>query len=172
MDPALAALAGKVLAGLLDEAAKIRPHVHGEWHGALEYVQDGELYHVRQRADDPLRLWVPELGFEYAYRGGFDSDGGSVPKVLQDIPRLRLKPDSFLKSYFLHDYLYAEAGCWCRAPEARVWSWMPVTRSMADCLLYIALTAEDATLAESRAIFRAVRFGGAIAWHKHRREAL
>lgn len=172
MDPALAALAAKLGDKLLDEALSIRPHVHGEWLGVLEYDKDEprKLYHVRQPADNPLRLYIPDLGFEYAYRGGYDSDGGSIPSFFQDIPRLRLKPDSFLRSYFLHDFCYAHAACWCRLPGACAWSRMPVTRAIADCLLYVGLTAEDATLAEARAIFRAVRLGGSIAWRQHRRE--
>lgn len=169
MDPALAALAAKVAASLLDEALKVKPHVHGEWLGTLEYDKDGPLYIVRQPAKDPLRLYVPELGFEYAFQGGFESDGGSIPSFFQDVPRLRLKPDSFLRTYFLHDYCYLKAACWVRLPGACAWSWLPLTRAMADCLLYVGLTAEDATLAEARAIFRAVRIGGGIAWRQHRR---
>lgn len=170
MDPALAALAGKVLAGLLDEALTVRPHVHGEWLGQLLYDQHGDRYTVVQSADAPLRLAVPALGFEYAYRGGFESDGGSIPAVFQHIKRLRLTPDAFLRSYFLHDYAYAFAACWVREPGGRVWAHLPLTREMADCLLYVGLSAEDATLAEARAIYRAVRIGGGMAWRQHRRE--
>ena len=170
MDPALAALAAKVGSALLDEALKIKPHVHGEWLGSLEYDQDGPLYLVRQPAKEPLRLYIPELRFEYAFKGGFTSDGGSIPSFFQDINRLRLKPDSFLRTYFLHDYCYLKAACWVRIPGSDRWAWLPLTREMADCLLYVGLTAEDATLAEARTIYRAVRVGGGLAWRNHRRE--
>lgn len=169
MDAALAAMARVSGKKILDCALGVRPHIYGEWRGRLAFDLDGDGYHVRQSADEPLRLFVPDLGFEYSFRGGFDSDGGSIPKILQDIPRLRLKPDSFLRSYFLHDYCYAVAVCWCRRPDAHVWSSFPLTRAMADCLLYVGLTAEGATLAEARAIYRAVRIGGSVAWRKHRR---
>ena len=93
MDVALATLAKKMAPALLDAALELKPHVHGEWLGKLVYeVAPGGLWHVRQKAEDPLRLLVPELGFEYAFQGGFFSDGGSIPKVLQGIPKMRLKP--------------------------------------------------------------------------------
>jgi hypothetical protein len=172
MDPALAAFAAKLGAKLLNEALKIKPHVHGEWLGTLDFDKDAfrKLYLVRQPAEDPLRLWIPELGYEYAYRGGFQSDGGSIPTIFQAIKQLRLKPDSFLRSYFLHDFCYATASCWVRQSDAPTWARMELNREMADCLLYVGLTAEDATLAEARTIYRAVRIGGGIAWRSHRRE--
>lgn len=171
MDPALASLAATVGSALLEEALKIKPHVHGEWLGSLEYDKDGPLYLVRQPAKEPLRLYIPELGYEYAYRGGFESDGGSIPVAFRAIKKLRLRPDEFLRSYFLHDYAYANAAVYVRPlGTADVWSRMPLDRAMADCLLYVGLTAEDATLAEARAIYRAVRIGGSFAWRKHRRE--
>lgn len=169
MDAALAAMAAGFGKKILDSALGVRPHVCGEWRGKLAFDMDGGIYHVRQVADDPLRMFVSDLGFEYSFRGGFDSDGGSIPKILQDLPRLRLKPDSFLRSYFLHDYCYALAGCWCRRPDAIAWSSLPLTRAMSDCLLYVGLTSEGATIAEARAIYRAVRIGGSVAWRKHRR---
>ena len=169
MDSALEAMAAGLGKKILDDLLSERPHVFGTWRGRLAFDLDGGIYHVRQVADDPLRLVVPALGFEYSFRGGFDSDGGSIPKILQGIPRLRLKPASFLRSYFMHDYCYAAAGCWCRRPDAHAWSSLPLTRAMADCLLYAGLTAEGATLAEARAIYRAVRIGGSVAWRKHRR---
>lgn len=170
MDPALAALAAKMGKALLDEALKIKPHVHGEWLGDLVFDKgrDG-MYWVRQSAENPVRLLVPELGYEYAWKGGFSSDGGSIPKILQGIPNLRLHPDDFPRSYFLHDYAYATASCWTRPAGGGVWAQLPLKRGWADCLLYVGLTAEDATLAEARAIYRAVRLGGVFAWRQHRR---
>lgn len=150
-------------------ALSIRPHVHGEWMGDLRFERDGEIWHVQQPAEYPCRLWIPQVGFEYAWKGGFDSDGGSIPAIFQTIKQLRLRPDAFLRSYFLHDYCYAAAVCWCRRPDARAWSRLALTRAIADCLLYVGLTAEGATLAEARAIYRAVRIGGSVAWRKHRR---
>lgn len=169
MDPTLASLAASLGAKLLNEALTIKPHVHGEWLGTLDFNKDASLYRVRQPAENPLRLWIPELGFEYGYKGGFISDGGSIPAIFQAIKQLRLKPDSFLKTYFLHDYCYATASCWCRRPDSSVWSRLDLDRAMADCLLYVGLTAEDATLAEARTIYRAVRIGGGVAWRQHRR---
>lgn len=170
MDPALASFAAGLGAKLLNEALKIKPHVHGEWLGTLDFDKGAGVYHVRQPAANPLRLWIPELGFEYAYKGGFVSDGGSIPAIFQAIKQLRLKPDSFLKSYFLHDFCYATASCWCRRPNAPSWAHLDLNRAIADCLLYVGLTAEDATLAEARTIFRAVRIGGGVAWRQHRRK--
>jgi len=169
MDPTVTAIAGKALLALLEGACKVKPHVHGEWRGELLFDRTGDLFHVRQSATDPLRLVVPAVGYEYAYKGGFDSDGGSIPVLFRAIKQLRLKPDDFLKSYFLHDFAYASASVWTRkAGTSSPWARLPLDRAMADCLLYVGLTAEDATLVEARAIYRAVRIGGSIAWRQHR----
>ena len=169
MDPAVTAIAGSALAALLDEFLKLKPHIHGEWTGDLLYDRHGDLYTVRQSAANPLRLAIPSIGFEYAYKGGFESDGGSIPIVFRAIKKLRLRPDDFLKSYFLHDYAYATASLWTRElGTSSPWARLHIDRAMADCLLYVGLTAEDATLVEARAIYRAVRIGGSIAWRQHR----
>lgn len=170
MDPALLSLAEKLARELVVELAKVRPHVHGEWLGRLEYERANGLYQVRQPSEDPLRLWVPELGFEYAYRGRFLSDGGSIPKILQKIPYLHLQPDAYLRSYFTHDYGYEHEYIWCRPRGAETWTQLPVDRVMMDCILYIGLTAENATLADARIIYRAVRVAGESAWRRCRKK--
>lgn len=169
---ALATLAGKLLKELLDEACKIKPHVHGEWRGQLLYaeIRPG-IYRVAQDVADPRRLWVPALGYEYAWRGGFESDGGSIPKALQTVPNLHLHPLDYPSAYFAHDYMYDTETIWVREPGG-VWHEMNVDRAMADCILYIGLTADNATLADARLIFRAVRLAGQRAWNRCRRVPL
>ena len=150
--------------------AAVLPRARGEWRGALTARAEGRGWRVANGAADPCRLYVSEVGLEYAFGNDFWSDGGSIPRPVQGAKHLRLKPDSFPRAYFLHDFLYARATAHVREPGGK-WVQVPVTRLEADTLLYCGLVAEGATALEARLIFRAVRLFGEKAWKAHRKAA-
>ena len=167
MHAATAALAAKAARSAAKALLSIPAPRKGRWSGAYAAKRTGKLWEVVQSQKDPMRLWVEVLDLEYAWAGCQTSDGGSIPHACQAIKGLRLKPDSFLKSYFLHDALYARGGAFVREP-GRLWHWVGLERREADALLYCGLCSEGATLAEAQTIYRAVRMFGRHAWNKCR----
>lgn len=169
MNAATAALAAKAAKLAASELLKLPAPPHGEWRGAYiaKLTSGGVWWWVEQSAADPMRLFANDLGLEYSWGGRLLSDGGSIPKACQGIKELRLKPDSFLKSYFLHDACYSRAWTCVREPGKK-WHSVRIDRRQADALLYCGLCAEGATLAEAQTIYRAVRMFGHRAWAQHR----
>jgi len=145
------------------------PRARGEWRGALTCKAEGLGWRVENGEANPCRLFIPEAGLEYAFGNDFWSDGGSIPKPVQGAKHLRLKPDSFPRAYFLHDWLYEHAKANVREPDGK-WTQVAVTRLEADTLLYCGLVAEGATALEARVIFRAVRVFGEKAWKNCRKK--
>jgi hypothetical protein len=78
------------------------------------------------------------------------SDGGSIPKIFQNI----FSPVKYLGSYLLHDWLYAS--------ESK-------SRGEADYILLEALKAQGANWLTRQTIYRAVRAGGWVVWNKHKK---
>lgn len=171
MNATAAALAAKAAKIAARELLKLPAPRKGGWRGCYiaERTGDGKRWWVEQSATDPMRLLVDDLALEFSWGGRLFSDGGSIPKAAQAIKDLRLKPDSFPKSYFLHDALYERGGAFVREPGG-TWHEVPVDRRQADALLYCGLGAEGATLAEAQTIYRAVRMFGNRAWAKCRKE--
>ena len=167
MNATAAALAAKLAAR---ELLKLPAPPHGEWRGAYvaERRLDG-LWHVVQSQTDPMRLFVTDLGLEFAWAGQLVSDGGSIPKAFRHVNGLNLAPDAYLETYFHHDALYERAKVWVRKPGGK-WHEVPVDRRQADAQLYCGLGARHATLAEAQTIYRAVRMFGHRAWAKCRKE--
>jgi hypothetical protein len=163
--------ARKLARDLGEKAAAALPRARGEWRGHLIAEAEGKGWRVRTDPADPCRLFVAETGLEYRWDGEFWSDGGSIPKAFQGAKHLRLRPDSFPRSYFLHDDVYANWRVFVREDGTKEWRRVPVTRLEADTLLYVGLVAECATALEARVIFRAVRMFGHHAWNAHRRDA-
>lgn len=163
----LSAKAAKATAAAL---LRVRAPRKGAWRGT--YIAKEESpgqWRVVQSRSDPMRLFVEALRLEFSWAGTLDSDGGSIPRILQKSPHLRLRPDAFLKSYFLHDAAYRAAALFVRAPEAgNRWREISLDRREADALLYCGLCAEGATLAEAQAIYRACRLFAWRAWNAHR----
>lgn len=170
MNAASAALAAKAAKLAARELLKLPAPRKGEWRGCYiaEPCSGGKEWLVEQPASDPMRLFVADLALEFAFGGRLRSDGGSIPKACQGIKALRLKPDSFLKSYFLHDACYGRGRVEVREPGGK-WHAVPLDRRQADALLYCGLGAEGATLAEAQTIYRAVRMFGHRAWNQNRK---
>lgn len=169
MNAAAAALAAKAAKIAARELLKLPAPPHGEWRGSYVAERKGDLWLVVQSQADPMRLYVKSLGLEFAWAGRILSDGGSIPKAAQSIRALRLKPDSFPKSYFHHDALYKRRKVWVREPGGD-WHEIEIDRRGADAQLYCGLGAEKATLAEEQTIYRAVRMFGWRAWEEDRKE--
>lgn len=68
-------------------------------------------------------------------RGTFDTDLGSVPRILHAIPGLG--KDDWEMSYLFHDKICKDGGAWC----GDVFIWF--TREQADSLLYMMVKAES-----------------------------
>ncbi|MBQ7252299.1 MAG: DUF1353 domain-containing protein [Kiritimatiellae bacterium] len=153
-------------------AATALPRSRGTWAGSYvaEKVRGG--WRVANAPDTPCRLAVDGAGIDYAFGTElFFTDGGSIPKPVQGVKHLRLAPDSFPKTYFLHDWCYAHAAVLARKTGGDgPWLCLPVTRLEADTLLYCGLVAEGATALEARLVFRAVRMFGRRAWAKCRKK--
>lgn len=139
-------------------------------------------------AVDPLR-WKHEGGTEYRMDDPLITDGGSTPKLARDACKNWADLDpfgGFRREFYFHDAAYRSAGCWVRLPTVLAkehgldvakgkvltdWLWMPLSRAMADLLLFQQLPSSGGRNGEVQAIYRAVRLGAARAWRNHRRRA-
>lgn len=194
----LAKVAWRLVRMWAQKKARIRGEWLGRWKSvtpadAVAAAQAG------YNADTPTRLivndrrdprrWRHESGTEYMPDTPGITDGGSTPALARDAVKkwADLEPfGKFADAYFFHDAVYRDAGCWVRLPKAEAakhglsvpkgsdlsaWTWMPLTRAMADTLLFQQMPSCGGRNGEVQAIFRAVRVGAARAWRNHRRRA-
>lgn len=162
----VAKAAAKLALSLLRKwAAKHGPKL-AEWRGTLLCEREsGKLWRVSQNPEDPCRLFVPAIGLEYAWPpGGWSSDGPSIPATVCKL--LQCSRESFLKSGFLHDFIYQNAAVYARFPDG-LWSRIPVAKRDADVLLRAALSAEGASEGQAAAIYAGVRTPFAAAAWRH-----
>ena len=98
-------------------------------------------------------------GQRYIIPGGFEADGGSVPRLLW----WWMPPfgDRAQAAYLLHDYLYNEAE-----------QFPGMTRKIADDLLHEAAIADGMPSLRAYLIWCAVRLFGGRAWEEYRQEAI
>ena len=145
-----------------------------------------ECRFVAHDARDPLHF-AHESGYDYMFDTPLITDGGSTPKLARKACKdwADLEPFGRFKfAFFFHDAAYRDAGCWVRLPRSVAvehgvkvepgasktkWTWMRLTRGMADTLLFQMMPSLDGRNGEINAIFRAVRVGGGGAWKRHRR---
>ena len=189
----LAAVAAKYVKEWATKDARVR----GKWEGRLMvdlpadigaiieagYSPRDECRFIVNCEDDPLRF-VHESGYEYKMDTPLVSDGGSTPKIARGLCKswADLEPfGKFKHAFYFHDAAYRDAGCWARLPkmvaehygiamdgDKSVWTWMPLTRGMADTLLFQMMPSSDGHNGEVNAIFRALCLGGGSAWTAHR----
>lgn len=152
------------------------PRQLGEWLGEyrIQPPEDDKRSTFHQSPTDPLRLLVyGDVRLEYMLSGKYPTDFGSIPKLIQklgkNIKMLKLAPRDFERAYLHHDGLYRFAGVYVRPVGEIEWTWVSITRAEADALLYIGLTAEKATRAQSQVIYRGVLIGAGRAWRIHRK---
>ena len=152
------------------------------------YSEKDECRLVVHDSFDPLRF-RHESGYEYMFDTPLVSDGGSVPKLAQEACKswAELSPfGKFKRDFYFHDAAYRDAGCWVRLPreeanrfqidvpfnsDLSVFTWMPLTRRMADTLLFQMMPSSGGRNGEVNAVFRALRLGGGSAWRHHRERA-
>ena len=163
MDPIVAKAALPVAKAAVKLLLSAKPSRKDRWRGTYTATKNGKYWIVTNDPADPSRLYVKHVGLEYAFAGTIRSDGGSIPKALQGVKGMRLKPDSFPRTFFQHDANYDTGTVFVRIPGGE-WVEVPIDRQTADALLYIGLCAEDATLAEAHAIYRPVRMFGWRNW--------
>ena len=132
--------------------------------------------------DTDPRRFRHESGWEYMADTPIITDGGSTPVLARKACKkwADLSPfGRFKDAFYFHDAAYRSRGCWVRMPreaanehgidvplgsELSVWTWMPLTRGMADTLLFQMMPSLGGRNGEINAIFRAVRVGGGRAW--------
>lgn len=128
----------------------------GHWWGKARY--EFRLYDA-----DPLTwhcggLWAqPDRHFE--------SDGGSIPRLVQCIPALQ--KDRYWRSYGFHDSAYRYGGWYVRMADG-AFRFVRLTRAEADEWLYRMIIAEGGTLATARTVWAAVRACGWACWSSKR----
>jgi hypothetical protein len=194
----LAKVAWQLVRKWAHKTARVRGEWLGRWKSvtpadAVAAAQAG------YKADTPTRLivndsrdprrWRHESGTEYMPDTPGITDGGSTPVLARDAVKkwADLEPfGKFADAFYFHDAAYRDAGCWVRLPKAEAakhglsvpkgsdlsaWAWMPLTRAMADTLLFQQMPSLGGRNGEVQAIFRAVRVGAARPWRNHRRRA-
>lgn len=127
-----------------------------------------------------------ESGYDYMLETPLVTDGGSTPRLARKLCKKWADLEPFGKfriPFFNHDANYTHAGCWVRLPREEAnkyeidvplgadrsdWIWMPLSRVMADTLLFQMMPSCGGRNGEVNAIFRAVRVGGGRAWRRHR----
>jgi Protein of unknown function (DUF1353) len=85
-------------------------------------------------------------------RCGADSDGASIPPVINAIPGFNKFEGDTLPAALAHDMLYATELC---------------TRAEADWVFYILLRANGVSWWRARTYYRMVRIFGGFTWKKH-----
>jgi len=119
----------------------------GQWWGRMRYE-------FRLDADDPLR-WI-EGGYCWQPDRHFDSDGGSIPRLVQCVPALQ--KDRYWASYGFHDSHYRYGGLY------QAGLFIKESRRKADERLYRQLLAEGATTATAKTVWGFVRAFGGFCW--------
>jgi len=155
----------------------------GEWRGTYRtnpatveeavangYRADQPCIRVTVDSRYPLRF-VHETGVEWAIGSGLVSDGGSIPSWAQMSLKKWFELDpkgGKLKAFLIHDEAYHNGGLWMRPDAKSKWQFVPVTRAVADMLLFQGLTAcEWTTNADCCAIYAAVRSPlGRASWRR------
>ena len=173
--------------------ARVRGEWIGSWEMETE-VSEEAAAQAGYNPRTPCRLVVAgepdprrfrhEGGWEYMADTPLITDGGSTPQIARNACKeyADLEPfGKFKDAFYFHDASYLSRGCWVRMPredankhgldiplgsDMSVWTWMPLTRAMADTLLFQMMS--DGRNGEINAIFRAVRVGGGRAWRAHR----
>lgn len=123
----------------------------GPWWGKTRYE-------FMSPAIDPL-TWH-QGGFLWQPDRHFDSDGGSIPRLVQCIPALQ--KDRYWASYGFHDSHYRYGGVY------RDGLFVKESRAKADDRLYDQLLAQGATTATAKTVWGFVRAFGGFAWDTRR----
>ena len=100
-------------------------------------------WHISVKADT--------YGFDLVLKAGFSTDGGSIPKVAQNIYN---PVDEFMIGYLPHDGMYAS-----ETPEDRI---------IADNVLFDLIEFRGMSWAARQTVYASVRVGGAFVWAGHK----
>lgn len=175
--------------------ARVRGRWRGDWaleisadpEAAMQAGYNGAVCRLVVNGEDDPRRFQHESGWEYKADTPLVSDGGSTPVIARHACKdwADLEPfGTFKDPFYFHDAAYKSRGCWVRMPrsdankhgidvlfdsEMSIWTWMPLTRTMADTLLFQMMPSCGGRNGEINAIFRAVRVFGGSAWRQHRR---
>lgn len=133
-------------------------------------AKDG-VFLVSTPPEDPVRLEHVPTGRKLAVPfSSMETDFASVPKAAQRLgaksPALHLRPRDYELAAFFHDQLYAAGWCWAVQRERAVK--VPVTKTQADAMLFVALECCGATHADGLAYHGAVSLFGGKAWKRCR----
>jgi hypothetical protein len=115
------------------------------------------------------RLTIIYAGVMYRVQDGLIHDFGSIPWSFGGLPFIGkyFRKDSYPKSVIIHDGAYdkhipgEEHVLWISRDGGETWCKEPVTRPLADLLLYVGILAEGGPGWVARMYYRAVSvFGG------------
>lgn len=177
------------------KSARVRGRWRGAWsvevaacrEAAQQAGYESNTCRLVVNGDIDPRRFMHESGWEYMAETPLISDGGSTPVIARKVCKnwADLEPYGIFKdAFYFHDSAYRFRGCWVRMPrdaankfaidvplgaELSVWTWMPLTRAMADTLLFQQMPSCGGRNGEINAIFRAVRVFGGAAWRAHRK---
>jgi hypothetical protein len=139
----------------------------GEWRGKLLRKElRRHRWLVLQPDEDVCRLYVRDNNLEYSFPANWESDGPSIPNAVCEL--FGTKREAFLKSGFLHDYIYRTARCLVREPGGE-WESVELDKETADTLLRVGLLAEGSGSMQARIIYLGVHTKIANRlWRRHR----
>ncbi len=112
----------------------------------------------------PNLTFTNKRGVQYQPDRHFNTDGGSIPPIVQSSFILHLNPFDFLRSYLYHDCGFIYGGLYIKYPGEEEFKFRLLDRRQVNALLAVMMPFDGALISDVIAIYTAVNIGSIFVW--------